>query len=296
MKIANNGGRTVLLTKSGPVDVHEASAGKFGPGPSAVFEHWEEFRAWADAESSAVGSMSEGDQSAWLDTVGELGAPSPQPRQVFGVGLNYKGHIAEAGMKEPAHPLVFTKFASCIVGGDQITELPEGGVDWEVELAIVIGADAHRVEEDKAWDFVAGLTLGQDLSERTLQHSGPAPQFGLAKSFPGFGPIGPVLVTPDDLPDRNDLEIGCSINGETMQLGRTGDMLFSVASLVSWLSHAVPLYPGDVIFSGTPSGIGATRTPPRFLDEGDELVSWLEGVGTIRSKFTGPRYKGPKLS
>ncbi|WP_063062939.1 fumarylacetoacetate hydrolase family protein [Nocardia sienata] len=295
MRIANNNGRAVLLTKSGPIDVNEASAGEFGPGPVAVLERWAEFRAWVDAEHAGTGSMSEADQAAWLGTVSELGAPSPRPRQVFAVGLNYRGHIAEAGMDLPGQPLVFTKYASCIVGGDQTTELPRGGVDWEVELAVVIGSHAYRIDEDQAWAVVAGLTVGQDLSERTLQHSGPAPQFGLGKSFPGFGPTGPVLVTPDELPDPNDLAIGCSINGEVVQQDRTGGMVFGVAALVSWLSQIVPLYPGDLIFTGTPSGVGATRTPPRFLEVGDELVSWIEGVGSIRSKFVGPRYAGPAL-
>ncbi|MFL1382372.1 fumarylacetoacetate hydrolase family protein, partial [Nocardiopsis protaetiae] len=207
--------------------------------------------------------------------------------------LNYVRHAQEAGFDLPELPVVFTKFPTCIVGPDHEVELPRGSVDWEVELVVVIGAHAHRIDEAQAWAVVAGLTLGQDLSERELQHAGPAPQFGPAKSFPGFGPTGPVLVTPDAFADPDDLRIECHLNGEAVQDGRTSDMLFPVASLVSWLSHITPLCPGDVIFTGTPSGIGAAMDPPRFLRPGDELLSRLEGVGTLRTRIGRTVHDGP---
>ncbi|MDX6744180.1 fumarylacetoacetate hydrolase family protein [Actinocorallia sp. A-T 12471] len=288
MKIANISGRAALFTGTEFVDVHKASDGAFGPDPVSVFDQWTVFLAWArSAYPDAVGV------EATLPADAEVGPPSPRPRQVFGVGLNYTEHAKEAGFDLPETPVVFTKFPTSVAGPDQTIALPDGSVDWEVELVVVIGAHAHRIEPDRAWEAVAGLTLGQDLSERQLQHKGPAPQFSLAKSFPGFSPTGPVLVTPDEFADPNDLNIGCRLNGETMQDDRTSDMIFPIGPLVSWLSHITPLCPGDIIFTGTPSGIGASRTPPRFLSPGDELVSWMEGVGTIRTVVAGPAYAGP---
>ena len=164
--------------------------------------------------------------------------------------------------------------------------LPEGGrTDWEVELVAIIGKQARHVTEADAWDHVAGLAVGQDLSERITQLQGPAPQFGLGKSFPRFGPIGPWLVTPDEVPNPDDLELGCSINGEQMQKGRTSDMIFTVAALIAKLSAILTLLPGDVIFTGTPAGVGHGRAPQRYLQDGDELVSWISGIGELRQKF-----------
>ena len=131
------------------------------------------------------------------------------------------------------------------------------------------------------WRHVAGLTVGQDLSERVVQWASGG-QFSLGKSFPGFGPMGPWLVTPNELVDPDDLELGCDIDGEVVQKSRTSDMVFSVPRLVAELSSILPLLPGDVIFTGTPAGIGATRKPPRFLQPGEVLHSWIEGIGSIR--------------
>ncbi len=288
MRIATLSGRVVLAHGEQPIDVWEASNGKFGPEPAAVFDQWATFRAWADAE---YGSQPVVDEPSWL-TDEHVGAPSSHPRQVFAIGLNYAEHALESGFDLPTSPVVFTKFASCIVGPNQELSIPRGKVDWEVELVAVIGAHAYRIDEQQAWAVVAGLTVGQDLSERVLQHSGPAPQFGLAKSFAGFGPTGPILVTPDEFDNADDLEIGCTLTGEKMQLDRTAGMVFSVPTLVAWVSHITPLFPGDIIFTGTPSGIGSSRTPPRFLQPGDELVSRIEGIGTIRQRIIG-QYDAP---
>jgi 2,4-didehydro-3-deoxy-L-rhamnonate hydrolase len=149
----------------------------------------------------------------------------------------------------------------------------------------VIGERTYRITKEQAWHHVAGVTVGQDLSERITQSSGPSPQFSLGKSLPGFGPTGPWLVTPDELEDRDDLELGCSVNGEQMQKGRTGDLVFSVPNLISRLSQKLPLLPGDVVFTGTPAGVGLGRTPQRFLAPGDELVSYVTGIGELRQRF-----------
>jgi 2-keto-4-pentenoate hydratase/2-oxohepta-3-ene-1,7-dioic acid hydratase in catechol pathway len=183
-------------------------------------------------------------------------------------------------------PPVFTKYRTALSGPQTTVVIPEGGnVDWEVELVVVIGRRAERVAAADAWSYVAGLTAGQDISERITQLSGPAPQFSLGKSFPGFAPVGPWVVTVDEFSDPDDLELRCAINGEVVQLGRTRDFVFSVPRLIEGLSRVTPLLPGDIIFCGTPSGVGVGREPKRFLQPGEELVSHVEGVGELRQKF-----------
>jgi 2-keto-4-pentenoate hydratase/2-oxohepta-3-ene-1,7-dioic acid hydratase in catechol pathway len=202
---------------------------------------------------------------------------------VFAIGMNYAAHAAEAGIEAPEFPPTFTKFPTCLTGPDATVALPSAFVDWEVELVAVIGSAAYEVEVGKGWSHVAGLTVGQDLSERIVQTRPPAPQFSLGKSFPGFGPTGPWVITPDELDDPDDLALGCTVNGEEVQKSRTSDLIFGVDALVHLLSSITPLLPGDLIFTGTPSGVGGTRTPPRFLAPGDELVSTIEGLGTIHT-------------
>lgn len=279
MRLANYQGRaTLVLDGLTGVDVHTASAGRFGPELPAIFTRWDEFVAWA-AEAELIGTVT-------ID-LSQLGSPSPEPRQVFAVGLNYRDHAAESGFAVPDRlPPVFTKFPTSITGPVTTVNLPENGTtDWEVELVAVIGARASRVSEPDAWGHVAGLAVGQDLSERESQLAGPAPQFGLAKSFAGFSPVGPWLVTADEFANPDDLELGCAIDGETVQLGRTRELLFSIPQLVHRLSHIVTLLPGDLIFTGTPAGVGMGRTPQRFLQEGEVLRSWVEGIGELQQTF-----------
>ncbi|GAA3207603.1 fumarylacetoacetate hydrolase family protein [Dactylosporangium siamense] len=286
MRIANLKSRLVIVTEDGTVDVERASGGRFGPDPQAVYDRWAEFKDWATGTDL---------ENAEPFTVEDLGAPVPAPRQVFAIGLNYSKHAAESGFAVPDAPTVmFTKWQSCLTGPVTEVELPEGGhTDWEVELVVVIGERARDVTEAAAWGHVAGLTVGQDLSERVQQTAGPSPQFSLGKSLPGFGPTGPWLVTPDELADRDDLELGCAINGEQVQKGRTRELIFSVPALVSKLSAKVPLLPGDLLFTGTPAGVGMGRTPPRFLAPGDELVSSITGIGELRQRFVAaPTAKG----
>ncbi|MCX0275203.1 fumarylacetoacetate hydrolase family protein [Nocardia zapadnayensis] len=280
MRIANLSGRLVLVTPdgAGAVDVERASRNRFGPDVQAVFEQWSEFTTWAaDADMTAAEPF----------VVDDLGAPVPAPRQVLAVGLNYSAHATESGFTVPDSPTVmFTKWASCLTGPVSTVELPAGGnTDWEVELVVVLGKRAWRIDESNAWAHVAGLTVGQDLSERITQTAGPSPQFSLGKSLPGFGPTGPWLVTTDELANPDDLEIGCAINGETVQKGRTRDLIFSVPAMIAKLSAKLPLLPGDLLFTGTPSGVGAGRKPPRFLRPGDELRSYITGIGELRQRF-----------
>jgi 2-keto-4-pentenoate hydratase/2-oxohepta-3-ene-1,7-dioic acid hydratase in catechol pathway len=210
---------------------------------------------------------------------------------VLAIGLNYAEHAAESGFAVPEEPTVmFTKWPSCLTGPVTEVELPAGGhTDWEVELVVVIGRRAFRIGAADAWDHVAGLTVGQDISERILQTAGPSPQFSLAKSLPGFGPTGPWLVTPDEFDDPDDLELGCSVNGNQMQKGRTRDLIFSVPAMLAALSRRLPLLPGDVLFTGTPAGVGLGRSPQVWLAPGDELVSYVTGIGELRQHFiAGP--------
>lgn len=279
MRLANVNGRLTLRLPAGDVDVETASDGRFGADPQAVFADWEGFRAWvASLDPTAVAVAPTADAS-------ELGPPVPAPAQVFAIGLNYREHAAESGYPVPEHPPTFTKFVSSLTGPAGEVTLPEGNVDWEVELVVVIGRRARKVVPTTAWSYVAGLTVGQDLSERVGQLVGSVPQFSLGKSHPGFGPMGPELVTLEEFDDVDDLELGCSINGETVQKGRTSDLVFSVPELIARLSANVTLLPGDVIFTGTPSGVGLGRSPQRFLQPGDELVSYVEGVGEMRHRM-----------
>jgi 2,4-didehydro-3-deoxy-L-rhamnonate hydrolase len=276
MRFGNVGGRLQLVVGDGLVDVEAASAGRLPADPVAALEQWDALAEWA---RSATGAS---EPTAPLAGAALL-APVPRPRQVFGVGLNYRLHVAEGAGDVPEEPAVFTKFPSCIAG--PTSEIPVGSetVDWEVELVVALGQPARRVPVERAWDHVAGLMVGQDISDRAVQRRPPA-QWSLAKSFTGFGPTGPFLVTVDDVPDRDDLELGCSVNGEEVQKARTSDLIFPVPELVSRLSHIVTLWPGDLIFTGTPSGVGYARTPPRFLHPGDLLTSYIEGIGELRNR------------
>jgi 2-keto-4-pentenoate hydratase/2-oxohepta-3-ene-1,7-dioic acid hydratase in catechol pathway len=280
VKIANVADRAVIVTSaSAGFDVHEASAGRFGPDLPSIYDNWGEFVAWAQDLGGETETVRFHDEL--------LGAPSPSPRQVFAIGLNYRDHAAESGFDAPTHlPPVFTKFVSSVTGPYTSVSLPPGGnTDWEVELVAVIGVEASQVHADQAWRYVAGLTVGQDLSERVSQLRGPAPQFGLGKSFGGFSPTGPWMVTIDELTDPDNLELGCAIDGVTVQQGRTSDLIFSVPRLVAELSRTVVLYPGDLIFTGTPAGVGLGRKPQRFLQPGETLRSWIQGIGEIRQSF-----------
>jgi 2-keto-4-pentenoate hydratase/2-oxohepta-3-ene-1,7-dioic acid hydratase in catechol pathway len=283
MRLANLGGRATLVVPGADdrgVDVDEASGGKFGPDVQGLYDDWDAFRAFvADVDLTTVAH-------APFDPA-ELDAPVPAPRQVFGIGLNYRSHAAEAGMDLPTVPATFTKFPASITGPFAEVELPNDTVDWEVELVVVIGRRADWVAAADAWSHVAGVTVGQDLSDRTLQLAAGA-QFSLGKSHRGFTPLGPWVVTPDELADPDDLALGCSIDGETVQDGRTSDLVFGVSQLIAELSAVVPLLPGDIIFTGTPGGVGFARKPPRFLQPGETLTTWVEGIGTIRTGFVSP--------
>lgn len=283
MRLANLNGRATIVRDDGGIDVAEASGDRFGPDVQALYDDWSAFRAFA------AGLPADADAAAHVDVASAagttaLGSPVPMPRQVFAIGLNYRAHAEESGMAIPAMPATFTKYPASLTGPYDDVTLSGGSVDWEVELVAVIGTRADHVAEADGWAHVAGLAVGQDVSDRTVQFAAGA-QFSLGKSFRGYGPIGPWLVTPDELDDPDDLALGCTIDGEKVQESRTTDLVFGVPRLVAELSAIVTLLPGDVIFTGTPAGVGFTRQPPRFLQPGETVESWVEGVGSIRNRF-----------
>lgn len=210
-----------------------------------------------------------------------FGVCVPRPGKVFAIGLNYRGHADESKMELPPAPLTFTKFPSCLVGPTDDVVLTGSTVDWEVEIVAVIGRGGRHIARDDAWAHVAGLTLGQDISDRTLQLTGKPPQFSLGKSFDSFGPIGPAMVSIDSFPDPDDIALWCDISGERKQEARTSDLIFDIPHLISYLSSICTLEPGDIIFTGTPDGVGAVSG--RFLQPGDIIESGADIIGGLRN-------------
>ncbi|MBY6687755.1 fumarylacetoacetate hydrolase family protein [Rhodococcus sp. BP-149] len=278
MKIANVQGRAALVENGFRVDVGVASGGRFGPCMPELYSDWQQFTEWAESRTVVT------DGTPFLAT--EAGPPSPDPRQVFAVGINYRQHAAESGWPVPEVPLVFTKFPSSITGPHGEIALPSDVVDWEVEVVVVIGTGGRHISADRAREHIAGVTTGQDLSERRVQmRPKDGPQYSLGKSFPGFAPIGPVLYTTDEIPDLASIPLTCALNGRTVQQGSTADLIFSIPELVSYLSGIVRLLPGDLIFTGSPSGVGAGMTPPRFLTSADTIVSAIMDGDEMRQTF-----------
>jgi 2-keto-4-pentenoate hydratase/2-oxohepta-3-ene-1,7-dioic acid hydratase in catechol pathway len=213
---------------------------------------------------------------------GMLDAPLGAPSKIACVGLNYHDHCRETGMAVPERPLIFAKFPSALAGPDAAIEWPDGlseQVDWEVELAVVIGRRIRNATESEALDAVFGYTAANDVSARDLQFADV--QWVRAKSIDGFCPLGPVIVTPDEFGDPQDKHLAARVNGETMQDSTTAEMIFGVAEIVSFLSRACTLEPGDLILTGTPWGVGGFRDPPVFLQPGDTVEVEVEGVGVL---------------
>jgi 2,4-diketo-3-deoxy-L-fuconate hydrolase len=212
-----------------------------------------------------------------------LGAPTAGVRQFVAIGLNYRRHAEEAGLEIPKEPVVFTKALGAIAGPNDDVVLPEGSVagDWEIELGFVIGTQCRNVPVDQALSRVAGYCLANDVSERDWQIKRNG-QWGKGKSFDGFGPLGPWLVTTDELPDPQDIALELKVNGEQRQASHTGDMIFPVAEIVSYLSQFMTLLPGDVVITGTPQGVGLGMKPPLFLKRGDVMTLSAGPLGTQR--------------
>ncbi len=214
-----------------------------------------------------------------------LGEPVKRPGKLICIGLNYRKHAAESGMAEPTEPVVFFKATSSIVGPNDTIIIPKNSLktDWEVELAIVIGKRANYISEEQAFDHIAGYVLHNDVSEREFQLERGG-QWVKGKSCDTFAPLGPYLVTKDEIADPNNLKLWLSLNGKKMQDGNTNDFIFNVQHVVAYLSQFMSLMPGDIISTGTPEGVGLGQKPPFYLKEGDVIELGIEGLGSARQE------------
>ena len=213
------------------------------------------------------------------------GSPLSRPSKIVCVGLNYAKHAKESGMESPKEPVLFFKSSSAIIGPYDSIIIPKGSkkTDWEVELAVVIGKEASYVSESEALDHIAGYILHNDVSERAfqLERSG---QWVKGKSCDTFAPIGPFIATKDEIKNPNNLDLWLKLNGELMQKSNTSDFIFNIQEVVSYISQFMTLLPGDIISTGTPSGVGLGLNPPRYLKEGDEVELGVEGLGISKQK------------
>ena len=270
-RLANVGCRGALVDGDHYYDLEELADGALSPDPMAAL-------TTPDLLAELASGLG-GRQPTGLVTEATLGPPVPRPRNSYGVGLNYRSHAEEASMEIPDVPLVFTKFPSCITGPFDEVRLRSDRCDYEGELVVVVGPGGADIDPADAWDHVVGLTVGQDVSDRHAQFMTQPPQFNLGKSFDTFGPIGPVVVSPDCSDDPDDLALTTHVNGEARQDDRTSNMVFPVADLVAFLSRITTLATGDIIFTGTPDGIGAAQG--LFLADGDVITTTIDGIGTM---------------
>ncbi len=273
------GGRAVLVADSlaGFVDIEKFSGGKLPSDPMACIERWSEVCSLAKSLASAKTT-----ELTPLD-FDKLDCPVPRPRQIFAVGVNYKAHAAEMNHGLPKEPLVFTKFPSSLNRPHGQIKLVGEKCDFEAELVAVIAKGGRNISLTDAWSHVAGLCAGQDFSDRALQYANTPPQFSLGKSRAGFAAIGPYITDAATLATRGNLEMTCRVSGEVMQHTQTDDMIFEIPDIIVYLSSICELFAGDVIYTGTPSGVGAGRTPQRFLRAGDIVETTIQDLGTLRN-------------
>jgi len=270
-RLANVGGRGALVDGDRYYDLEELADGALSPDPMGALT--------TPGLLAELASGLSGRQPTGLLTEATLGPPVPRPRNSYGIGLNYRSHAEEASMEIPDVPLVFTKFPSCITGPFDEVRLRSDRCDYEGELVVVVGPGGADIDPADAWDHVVGLTVGQDVSDRPAQFMNEPPQMNLGKSFDTFGPVGPVVVSPDCFDDPDDLILTTHVNGEARQDDRTSNMVFPVADLVAFLSRITTLATGDIIFTGTPDGTGAAQG--LFLADGDVITTTIDGIGTM---------------
>ena len=279
VRFANVAGRGVLVVDGRIVDIETASTGRLGSDPALSAD-----LANHPLLAEIAGSVDAGAWPELDETV--LGPPVPNPSKTLAVGVNYRAHAIETGRELPTEPHFFAKTQNCLVGPFDDIVVPAGleQIDYEAELVVVFGRTCRAVAADDAWDFLAGVTCGQDVSDRFEQRRPPLKQFTVAKSYDTFGPTGPYLVTVDELADPDALPIRCTLSGDVMQDSNTDDLIFGVGALVAWLSRYITFQPGDLLFTGTPGGVGEARSPQRFLRGGDVVETSIGGVGTMRNR------------
>ncbi|MFP4194072.1 MAG: fumarylacetoacetate hydrolase family protein [Desulfosalsimonas sp.] len=247
-------------------------------------------RTGADPENGRANEVEPGKDGGYVPTgqtrqIAEY-LPPVQPPAVLCIGLNYKKHAEETGLELPSFPVLFMKNPASVIGHEQDIVLPEScrkreQADYEAELTVVIGKTAKNVSADDALSYVKGYTIGNDVSARWWQKNAGSGQWVRAKSFDTFCPLGPVMVTADEIPDPGNLELSCSLNSQIMQQSNTSDMIFSVAQIIEYLSEDTTLLPDTVILTGTPSGVGVARKPRVFLKPGDRIEMSIEKIGTL---------------
>ncbi len=270
-----NGQRSIgVLSDRGVIDLPAASGGAL---PADLLTLLQQGDA---ALAQARNAVARGQAIPLADV--QLKALLPRPGKIIGIGLNYADHAAEGGREKPKYPMIFTKAVSAVIGTGEPIRIPPvtQAVDFEGELAVVIGKRAKEVPPKDALDYVAGYTICNDVSARDYQQRS-SPTAG--KSFDTFAPLGPALVTRDEVPDPHVLDIRTLVSGEEMQHSNTRHLIFNIPYLIDYLSHIFALEPGDVITTGTPSGVGLFRTPPRFLKPGDTVRIEVQGVGVLEN-------------
>jgi 2-keto-4-pentenoate hydratase/2-oxohepta-3-ene-1,7-dioic acid hydratase in catechol pathway len=211
--------------------------------------------------------------------------PVPDPRKIICIGLNYRDHAAESGVPVPAEPVLFSKYPTALIGhlGQIVLPRVSQEVDYEAELVVVVGQGGRHIAREKAWEHVGGYTVGHDVSARDWQLNKPGKQWMAGKTFDTFAPIGPELVSPDEVSDPHGLGIRLRLNGQTMQDSSTRQLVFGIDELIAYLSQVMTLEPGDLIFTGTPPGVGMARKPPVWLKPGDVVEVEIDQLGTLRN-------------
>ena len=269
-RLASVTGRATLVANGGFYDLERASGGAFSADLMSAIARF------AELHDVAAGLAVKPDQPYDQES---LGICVPRPQKIFGIGLNYRAHAKESGLEAPPKPLVFAKFPNCLNGPLGDITLYGETTDWEAELVVVMGTSARDIAAEDAWQHIAGFTCGQDVSERRTQFASKPPHFDLGKSYDTHGPIGPEIVSIDSFEDPGSLALSCDVNGERKQESRTDDMIFDIPALIAYISSVCTFEPGDLIFTGTPSGVGsATRT---YLKAGDVVTTGIEGIGRM---------------
>lgn len=272
--LANVAGRAVLVDGMHYYDVETISGGEIPADLMEALTH-------AQLLGSLAASLHAHPPTGAIADV-ELGPPVPRPQKSFAIGLNYLDHAAEGSMEVPANPLVFTKFPSCLAGPTADIEMRSDFCDYEGELVVVIGRGGKDIALERAWEHVIGVMVGQDISDRKAQFAAKPPHFDLGKSFDTFGPIGPYLVSLDSISDPDALRIVTHVNGEERQSDVAANMVFDIPTQIAYLSQITTLTTGDLIFTGTPSGVGAVRG--KFLADGDVITTTIDGIGTLTNR------------
>ena len=272
-KLGSNSGRAIFIKDDKYYDVNTISNGDISSNSLKALSNTEKL-------SQLYINLNDYEPSGNLSDINL--DPPIIPTNVFAVGLNYKKHAEESNLEIPPFPMIFTKHSTCISGPKSDICMKSDMVDYEAELVFVIGKGGKDISKEDAWDHVAGLCVGQDISDRPVQFHATPPQFNLGKSFDTFGPIGPYLVSTDLFDNKESLKLQCWVNDELRQETLTNDLIFDIPYLISYISEFITLNTGDVIFTGTPEGVGATQG--KFLKDGDILKTTIEGIGTLENK------------